>query len=92
MKLCLETAGTSLQNVMKCNVYCTSVEHFAAVRRRFAHGFFYRVNYTFSKSIDEASQIAFGPSVRYGLEILKTMALYKLHEWGAWSSRIFRKR
>lgn len=27
-----------------------------AIRRRFAHGFFYRVNYTFSKSIDEASQ------------------------------------
>src|SRR6478736_9103494 len=23
LKLCLETAGTSLQNVMKCNVYCT---------------------------------------------------------------------
>jgi len=25
LKLCLETAGTSLHNVMKCNVYCTSV-------------------------------------------------------------------
>src|SRR3954449_10326721 len=22
LKLCLETAGTSLQNVMKCNIYC----------------------------------------------------------------------
>src|SRR5689334_7479755 len=22
MKLCLETAGTSLENVIKCNVYC----------------------------------------------------------------------
>jgi len=31
MKLCLETAGTSLENVIKCNVYCTSVEKFAAV-------------------------------------------------------------
>ena len=26
MKLCLETAGSSLDNVLKCNVYCTSVE------------------------------------------------------------------
>ena len=26
LKLCLETAGTSLQNVMKCNVYCTSAD------------------------------------------------------------------
>ncbi|WP_329088437.1 MULTISPECIES: RidA family protein [unclassified Streptosporangium] len=31
MKLCLETAGSSLNNVLKCNVYCTSVEKFAAV-------------------------------------------------------------
>ena len=30
MKLCLETAGASLDNVMKCNVYCTSIKHFAA--------------------------------------------------------------
>ena len=28
MKLCLETAGSSLDNVLKCNVYCTSVELF----------------------------------------------------------------
>jgi 2-iminobutanoate/2-iminopropanoate deaminase len=33
MKLCLETAGSSLENVLKCNVYCTSVEKFAAVKR-----------------------------------------------------------
>ena len=26
LKLCLETAGTSLRNVMKCNVYCTSAD------------------------------------------------------------------
>src|SRR5271170_1758610 len=25
LKLCLETAGSSLENVLKCNVYCTSV-------------------------------------------------------------------
>ncbi len=31
MKLCLETAGSSLSNVLKCNVYFTSVEKFAAV-------------------------------------------------------------
>jgi 2-iminobutanoate/2-iminopropanoate deaminase len=31
MKLCLETAGSSMLNVLKCNVYCTSVEKFAAV-------------------------------------------------------------
>ena len=42
-----------------------------------------------TRYFDEASQIAFGPSVRYGLAILKTMLLYKLHVWGIWSSRIF---
>src|ERR1700757_756116 len=31
LKLCLETTGSSLEHVLKCNVYCTSVEHFAAV-------------------------------------------------------------
>jgi 2-iminobutanoate/2-iminopropanoate deaminase len=31
LKLCLETAGSSLDNVLKCNVYCTSVEKFAAI-------------------------------------------------------------
>src|SRR6202035_622397 len=31
MKLCLETAGSSLAHVLKCNVYCTSVEKFSAV-------------------------------------------------------------
>jgi 2-iminobutanoate/2-iminopropanoate deaminase len=24
-------AGTSLQNVMKCNIYCTTASHFATV-------------------------------------------------------------
>jgi 2-iminobutanoate/2-iminopropanoate deaminase len=28
IKLCLETAGSSLDNVLKCNVYCTSVDLF----------------------------------------------------------------
>src|SRR5215467_3701764 len=45
-----------------------------------------------TRYFDEASQIAFGPSVRYGLAILKTMLLYKLHTWGVYSSRIFRDR
>ena len=31
MKLCLEAAGTSLENVLKCTVYCTSVDMFPAV-------------------------------------------------------------
>ncbi len=31
LRLCLETAGSSLDCVLKCNVYCTSVEKFAAV-------------------------------------------------------------
>jgi glycosyltransferase involved in cell wall biosynthesis len=43
-----------------------------------------------TRYFDEASQIPFGPSVRYGFAILKTMLLYKLHIWGFWSARIFR--
>jgi 2-iminobutanoate/2-iminopropanoate deaminase len=39
MKLCLETAGSSLENVLKCNVYCTSVEKFAAVNAIYAKYF-----------------------------------------------------
>lgn len=30
LKLCLATAGASLDNVMKCNVFCTSAKYFAA--------------------------------------------------------------
>ena len=39
MKLCLETSGTSLQNVMKCNIYCASAKHFAAVNAVYARYF-----------------------------------------------------
>ena len=39
MKLCLETAGTSLQNVMKCNIYCTSAKHFPVVNAIYARYF-----------------------------------------------------
>jgi len=43
-----------------------------------------------TRYFDEASQIGFSRSVRYGLEILKTMVLYKMHKKGIWSHRIFR--
>ena len=39
MKLCLETAGSSLENVLKCHVYCTSVERFAEVNAIYARYF-----------------------------------------------------
>lgn len=39
MKLCLETAGSSLENVLKCNVYCTSVEKFADVNAIYSRYF-----------------------------------------------------
>ena len=39
MKLCLETAGASLANMLKCNVCCTSVEKFAAVNAVYARFF-----------------------------------------------------
>lgn len=39
MKLCLETAGASLDSVLKCTVYCTSVEKFAAVNAVYASYF-----------------------------------------------------
>ena len=39
MKLCLETAGTGLQNVMKCNIYCTSAKHFPVVNEIYARYF-----------------------------------------------------
>jgi 2-iminobutanoate/2-iminopropanoate deaminase len=39
LKLCLETAGSSLDNVLKCNVYCTSVEKFAAVNAIYSRYF-----------------------------------------------------
>ncbi len=39
MKLCLSAAGASLDNVMKCNLYCTSSRHFAAVNEVYARYF-----------------------------------------------------
>src|SRR5436190_184761 len=43
-----------------------------------------------TRYFDEASQIGFWRSVRYGLEILKTMVLYKMHKKRIWSHRIFK--
>lgn len=56
-----------------------------------AHGLRIREIPIETRYFDEASQIAFGPSVRYGFAILKTMLLYKLHVWGLWSAAIFRQ-
>jgi 2-iminobutanoate/2-iminopropanoate deaminase len=39
MRLCLEAAGSSLDKVLRCNVYCTSVEKFAAVNAIYARYF-----------------------------------------------------
>lgn len=39
MKLCLEMAGSSLENVFKCDVYCTSVDKFAVVNAVYARYF-----------------------------------------------------
>jgi 2-iminobutanoate/2-iminopropanoate deaminase len=39
MKLCVETAGSSLDKVLKCTVYCTSVAMFPAVNAVYAKYF-----------------------------------------------------
>ena len=39
MKLCVVTAGSSLGKVLKCNVYCTSVEAFPVVNAVYARYF-----------------------------------------------------
>src|SRR5262249_32158024 len=39
MKLCLQAAGPSLDNGMKCNIFCTSSRHFAAVNAIYARYF-----------------------------------------------------
>jgi 2-iminobutanoate/2-iminopropanoate deaminase len=39
MKLCLETAGSDLDHILKCNVYCTAVELFPAVNAVYASFF-----------------------------------------------------
>jgi 2-iminobutanoate/2-iminopropanoate deaminase len=39
MKLCLQAAGSSLNNVLKCTVYCTSADKFAAVNTIYARYF-----------------------------------------------------
>lgn len=39
MKLCVETVGSSMDLVLKCHVYCTSVEAFPAVNDIYARYF-----------------------------------------------------
>jgi 2-iminobutanoate/2-iminopropanoate deaminase len=39
MQLCLEAAGSDLDHIVKCNVYCTSVEAFAAINAVYARYF-----------------------------------------------------
>ena len=39
LKLCMETAGSSLDNILKCTVYCTSVQMFPAVNGVYAKFF-----------------------------------------------------
>src|SRR5215469_17830813 len=39
MKLCLTTAGSSLNKVIKCTVYCTDVAHFQAINSVYARYF-----------------------------------------------------
>jgi 2-iminobutanoate/2-iminopropanoate deaminase len=39
MKLCLQAAGSSLNNVLKCTVYCTSAGKFATVNTIYARYF-----------------------------------------------------
>jgi glycosyltransferase involved in cell wall biosynthesis len=43
-----------------------------------------------TRYFDEASQISFRRSVRYGLSILWVLFKFKLHSWGIWRSAIFR--
>jgi 2-iminobutanoate/2-iminopropanoate deaminase len=39
IKLCLTAAGSSLDKVIKCNVYCTDAAHFATINRVYARYF-----------------------------------------------------
>jgi len=39
LKLCVETAGSSLDQVLKCNVYCTSVDMFPVINEIYAQFF-----------------------------------------------------
>jgi 2-iminobutanoate/2-iminopropanoate deaminase len=39
MKACLAAAGSSLEKVVKCNVYCTDAAHFTAINSVYARYF-----------------------------------------------------
>src|SRR5262245_24430945 len=39
IKLCLTAAGSSMDNIIKCNVYCTDAAHFSAINKVYARYF-----------------------------------------------------
>jgi 2-iminobutanoate/2-iminopropanoate deaminase len=39
MKRCLETAGSSMSQVLKCNIYCTDSSHFSVINEVYAKHF-----------------------------------------------------
>jgi 2-iminobutanoate/2-iminopropanoate deaminase len=39
MKLCLEAAGSDLDHIVKCNVYCTSVDFFPIINATYCSYF-----------------------------------------------------
>jgi 2-iminobutanoate/2-iminopropanoate deaminase len=39
LKLCVETAGSSMDKVLKCNVYCTQIDQFPVVNAIYAKYF-----------------------------------------------------
>jgi 2-iminobutanoate/2-iminopropanoate deaminase len=39
IKLCLTAAGSSLDNIIKCNVYCTDAKYFEPINRVYARFF-----------------------------------------------------
>ena len=44
IKLCLSAAGSSLDKVIKCNVYCTDAAHFATVNAVYSQSERHRCN------------------------------------------------
>ncbi len=44
-----------------------------------------------TRYFDQASQIGFGASCIYGIQILETLFSYQLHQWGLWTPPFLRK-
>ena len=68
MKACLEAGGSSLEKVVKCNVYCTSVEKFAAVNELLV--FSAKRHWRLLRGADVASGL-FHQSTNMNSEVLK---------------------